>query len=110
MAAERIPMRKVLDILRLAYEGGRSQREIGVSLALSQSTVSLCLSRFRASGLPWPVPADCDEAALDRRLFAVHGHAPTRKNTVTLGARSAATVRHALGWLSRMVATRMVVT
>ena len=27
-------MRKVLDILRLAYEGGRSQREIGVSLAL----------------------------------------------------------------------------
>lgn len=63
-------MRKVLDILRLAYEGGRSQREIGVSLALSQSTVSLCLSRFRASGLPWPVPADCDEAALDRRLFA----------------------------------------
>ena len=69
MAAERIPMRKVLDILRLAYE-----------------------------------------AALDRRLFAVHGHAPTRKNTVTLGARSAATVRHALGWLSRMVVTRMVVT
>lgn len=70
MAAERIPMRKVLDILRLAYEGGRSQREIAVSLALSQSTVSLCLSRFRASGLPWPVPADCDEGMLDRRLFA----------------------------------------
>ena len=70
MAAERIPMRKVLDILRLAYDGGRSQREIGVSLALSQSSVSLCLSRFRASGLTWPLPPDCDEATLDRRLFA----------------------------------------
>ena len=32
-------MRKVLDILRLAHEGGRSQREIAGSLALSQSTV-----------------------------------------------------------------------
>lgn len=63
-------MRKVFDILRLAYEGGRSQREIAGSLALSQSSVSLCLSRFRASGLTWPVPPDCDEATLDRRLFA----------------------------------------
>ena len=70
MAAERIPMRKVLDILRLALEGGRSQREIAGSLALSQRTVSVCLSRFRASGLPWPVPPECDEATLARRLFA----------------------------------------
>jgi hypothetical protein len=31
-------MRKLLDILRLAHDGGRSQREIAGSLALSQST------------------------------------------------------------------------
>lgn len=63
-------MRKVLDILRLAHEGGRSQREIAGSLALSQSTVSECLSRFRASGLAWPVPPAVDEAALEAQLYA----------------------------------------
>jgi hypothetical protein len=59
-------MRKVLDILRLAHDGGRSQREIAGSLALSQSTVSECLARFRASGLAWPLAPDVDEAAFDR--------------------------------------------
>jgi len=63
-------MRKVLDILRLAHEGGRSQREIAGSLALSQSTVSECLSRFRASGLAWPLPPEVDETTLEARLFA----------------------------------------
>lgn len=63
-------MRKVLDILRLAHEGGRSQREIAGSLALSQSTVSECLSRFRASGLSWPLALEVDEATLEARLFA----------------------------------------
>src|SRR5437762_993180 len=63
-------MRQVFDMLRLAHEGGRSQHEIATSLGIAQSTVSLCLSRFRASGLACPVPADCDEAALERRLFA----------------------------------------
>src|SRR5665213_2953041 len=63
-------MRKVLDILRLAHEGGRSQREIAGSLALSQSTVSECLARFRASGLAWPLAPELDEATLEARLFA----------------------------------------
>jgi transposase len=62
-------MRKVLDILRLSHEGGRSQREIAGSLALSQSTVSECLARFRASGLAWPLAPEVDEAALEGRLF-----------------------------------------
>jgi transposase len=63
-------MRKVLEVLRLTYEARRSQREIAGSLALSQSSVSECLGRFRASGLTWPLPPDLDEAALEARLFA----------------------------------------
>jgi transposase len=63
-------MRKVLDILRLAHEGKRSQREIAGSLALSQSTVSECLARFRASGLSWPLAPEIDEGELEGRLFA----------------------------------------
>ncbi|MGH7621619.1 MAG: IS21 family transposase, partial [Gemmatimonadaceae bacterium] len=62
-------MRKVLDILRLAHEGGRGQREIAASLSVSQSTVSECLSRFRASGLSWPLAGAIDEAMLEARLF-----------------------------------------
>lgn len=62
-------MRKVHDVLRLAHEGRRSQREIARSLALSQSTVSDYLARFQASGLAWPLTSDLDEAALEARLF-----------------------------------------
>lgn len=74
-------MRKVLDVLRLAYDQDRSQREIARCLALSQSTINEYLRRFTASGLSWPLPSDVDEAALDQRLFAytervpVHGRA-----------------------------------
>ncbi len=62
-------MRKVLDVLRLVHDQGRSQREIARSLALSQSTVSEYLRRFRESDLPWPIPAELDEAAIEARLF-----------------------------------------
>jgi transposase len=62
-------MRKVLDVLRLVHDQGRSQREIAKSLALSQSTVSEYLRRFRESDLPWPIPAELDEQAIEARLF-----------------------------------------
>ncbi len=62
-------MRKVFDVLRLAYEAGRSQDEIARSLGLSQSTVSSYVGRFRASGLAWPLPPALDEPALEAQLF-----------------------------------------
>ena len=62
-------MRKVMDVLRLVYEAGRSQEEIARSVGLSQSTVSDYLGRFRASGIGWPVPPALDAAALEAQLF-----------------------------------------
>jgi transposase len=62
-------MRKVLEALRLRFDQDRSQREIATILALSQSTVHEYIGRFRATGLPWPLPAELDEAALEARLF-----------------------------------------
>ncbi len=62
-------MRKVLEALRLTFDQDRSQREIATILALSQSTVHEYVVRFRASGLPWPLATDVDEAALEARLF-----------------------------------------
>lgn len=63
-------MRKVFEALRLAFDQRRSQREIATILALSQSTVHDYLGRFRATGLPWPLPEAVDEAGLEARLFA----------------------------------------
>ncbi len=61
-------MRKVLEALRLLFDQDRSQREIATILALSQSTVHEYIRRFRATGLPWPLPGELDEAALEARL------------------------------------------
>ncbi len=62
-------MRKVFEVLRLRLDQHRSQREIATILAVSQSAVQEYLVRFRASGLPWPLPPELDEAAVDARLF-----------------------------------------
>jgi transposase len=70
MPAARLSMRKILEILRLAGDEHRSIREIADSVGLPHSTVGSYLSRFRATGLPWPLPADIDEATLEVRLFA----------------------------------------
>jgi transposase len=73
--AVRIPMRQVVEALRLTYDQGRSQREIARALGVSQSTISEYRSRFAASGLPWPLPAELDEAALEARLYPPTPHA-----------------------------------
>lgn len=62
-------MRPILELLRLDTEQHRSVRQIAASLGLARSTVSDYLRRFRESGLPWPLPADVDEAVLEARLF-----------------------------------------
>lgn len=64
-------MRKIVEILRLAYERGWSIRQIAESIGAPHSTVGDYLRRFRATGLPWPLPPELDHAAaLEARLFA----------------------------------------
>ena len=74
-------MRQVFEAFRLAFDQGRSQRDIARALGLSQSTVNEYLRRFRATGLAWPLPSALDEAAVEARLFATPA-APTRGRTV----------------------------
>jgi len=62
-------MRQVFEAFRLAFDQRRSQRELARALGLSQSTVNDHFRRFRGTGLPWPVPADVDETAVEARLF-----------------------------------------
>ena len=69
MPGERVSMRKIRDVLRLRFAQGLSQRAIGQSLRLSVGAVNTYLSRARMAGLGWPLPAEFDDAQLERLLY-----------------------------------------
>ncbi len=69
MAAKRLPMRRIREILRLKWEVGLSHRAIARSCSVSLGTVALYLQRAQEAGLTWPLPAEMDEAALKARLL-----------------------------------------
>jgi transposase len=68
MAAERLSMRKIKEVLRL-QAAGQSQRAIARSIAVARSTVNEYVQRAAAAGLTWPLPDDLSEGALEARLF-----------------------------------------
>lgn len=72
-------MRKILDILRLHFNGGLSNQLIADSLRLSKGSVFNCLQRFQAAGLSWPLPEDFSQVALQAKLYPKKPtpHAPT---------------------------------
>ncbi len=78
MAAERLSMRKIREVLRLTA-AGLTHREIGRSLSISHNTAALYVRRAEAAGLTWPAADDLDDAALEQRLFPpVSGGEPSR--------------------------------
>src|SRR5712672_4744997 len=69
MPAERVSMRQIREVLRLRFASELPQRGIAKSLGLSQGAVSGYLSRVRAAGVSWPLPADLDDEQLEALLF-----------------------------------------
>jgi transposase len=69
MPAERAPMRKVREVLRLRHALGVSERQIAITTGLSRSTVGEYLRRAAVIGITWPMPEGLDDAELERRLF-----------------------------------------
>jgi transposase len=68
MAAERLSMRKIKEVLRLtALE--QSPRAIAQSIRVGENTVRRYLVRARAAGLEWPLPPDLGDEALETLLF-----------------------------------------
>jgi transposase len=51
-----LPMRKIMDILRLHFGGGLSNQRIADALKISKGSVFNVLQRFEASKLSWPLP------------------------------------------------------
>src|SRR5262249_62015276 len=73
MPGERLSMRKVREVLRLKHASGASVRTIARSVGIGRTTVAEYLRRTSVIGITWPVPAEIDDAELERRLFAPAG-------------------------------------
>ena len=69
MPRPRLLMRQIRQVLRLKHEMGLSQRAIARACSVGVGTVCEYLRRATAAGLSWPLPAEMDEAALERMLF-----------------------------------------
>ena len=70
MAQQRLPMRKIRDVLRLSA-AGLSKRQIAASLGIGPTAAGACLRRAREAGVGWPLPDDLDDDALENRLYPV---------------------------------------
>jgi transposase len=68
MPGQRLPMRKIRDVLRLRA-GGMSKRKIAASLSIGATAAGDCVRRARRAGLSWPLPENLSDAALERLLY-----------------------------------------
>jgi transposase len=69
MATERLPMRKLREILRLKWVAQRSHREVARSLGVSAGTVAAAVGRARARALTWAAVEALSDDVLERLLF-----------------------------------------
>ena len=69
MPTEKISMRRIQLVLRLAYESKLGRNKIVKATGMSRGSVTSYLTRAAKAGLSWPLPEDLDDAALDRLLF-----------------------------------------
>ena len=85
MPQERVPVRKIREVLRLKNEGF-SNRAIARVCKVSNSTVGEYWEKARQAGLSWPLPEGLSEETLYQKLF------------LEKGASSQPVARRALDW------------
>jgi len=64
----RLSMRKIREALRLRASG-LTTREVGESIGVGRTSVSVYLKRTERAGLTWPLPDGMTDAALEALLF-----------------------------------------
>jgi transposase len=62
-------MRKIKEVLRLHFDHQQSARQIAKSCDIARSTVKEYLDRIQKAEIPWPLPPEWNDAALENRLF-----------------------------------------
>jgi transposase len=76
MPAERLPMRKIREVLRPKYACGASDRVISRSVGIGRTAIAEYVRRAAVIGITWPIPEELDDTALERKLFAPAGYNP----------------------------------
>jgi transposase len=56
MPAQRLPMRKAREVLRLKHVAGHSERRVAAAIGVSRHIVAEYLRRAAVVGITWPVP------------------------------------------------------
>lgn len=69
MPQERLPLRKIREVIRLHHEAELSNRAIARICNVSNSTVGEYLARAEQASLGWPLPEELSEDELYRQLF-----------------------------------------
>jgi transposase len=78
MAAERLTMRQIREVLRLKWGLGYSDRQTAAACGVSRPAIRNYLQRATAAGLHWPLPDELDDPALEQRLFPPPEAVPPR--------------------------------
>ena len=68
MPGQRLPMRKIRDVLRLRADG-LSKRKIAASLSIGVTTAGEIIRRVRRAGLSWPLPEKLSDEAIERLVY-----------------------------------------
>src|SRR5690554_5861161 len=69
MAARRLTMRRIKEILRLRLDKGLGIREIARSCKVSHSTVSVLVAKAEETRLTWSMVKEMDEQTLESMLY-----------------------------------------
>ncbi len=83
MAAKRLTMRQLREILRLRLGCGLPQRAVATAVKAGKGTVSEYLGLARAAGVGWPIPEElASDEALEARVFGVKVEAQSDRAAV----------------------------
>ncbi len=78
MPRERVPMRQIREILRLAWSCGQSRSSTAKSCGVGKTTVTDTLTRAAAAKLSWPLPPDITDDTLEDLLYPSRNSPPVR--------------------------------
>jgi transposase len=79
MPQERVTMRKIREILRLAWSCGQSRHAIATACGIGKTTVIDTLCRASAANLSWPLPFALDDEGLETLLYPTNPGSSHRK-------------------------------
>jgi transposase len=83
LAAKRLTMRQLREILRLRHECGLPQREVAKAVKAGKGTISEYLGKAEAAGVGWPIPEElATDEALEARVFGVKPEAQSDRAAV----------------------------